>query len=97
MMHQSGRGPALPQRLLQRRQWQLGAQRGSHRPAHRPPREDIEDHRRVDELAQQAHVGDVGRPQLIGGAERERGGQIRVHGEGVVGIGGAFPGALAGP
>ena len=66
--------PAIVERLLQRIEGQVAAQRGRRPPADDPTREHVDDGRHVHESAPRGHVRRVGDPQLV----RPRGLNCRV-------------------
>ncbi len=66
------RRPPLPQRHVERLEYQFGTQIGLHRPAHDAPTERIEHHREIEKARPVRHVRDIGDPQKIG----RRGGEV---------------------
>ena len=58
-------------RLLQRVEDEVGAQRGGHPPADDAPREHIDDEGDIDEPGPGRHVGEIRHPQLIRSRGRE--------------------------
>src|SRR5271157_1787673 len=86
-MHQSGRGAPSFQRHLQRRPGQPGFQRGIQSPADHPPRKRVQHHRQENKLFQKPEVRDVGPPELVDTAHRQRRRQVRIHFQPVGGVG----------
>jgi hypothetical protein len=60
------------QRLLQRVQRQVCAERRCHAPAHDPASEDVDDERDVDEPIPRRDIGEIGYPKRVGTRRRER-------------------------
>ena len=67
VMHQRLRRDdgAIVERLLQRIEGQVAAQRGRRPPADDPPREHVDDERHVHEPAPRGDVRQIGDPQLV--------------------------------
>src|ERR1019366_1829753 len=95
VVHQSGRGPPLLRRHLQRRYGQPGFQRGFQRPTQHAPRKRVQHHRQVHELLPQSDVSDIGPPELVDATYDQRCRQVRIHFQPVRGVGGRHKLTLA--
>ena len=73
---------------FKRAERQLRAQILAEFPADHPPRISVHHDRQIQERFSQAHVGDVGHPELIDAGELHAGGQVRIHRIAMLGIGG---------
>jgi len=58
------------------------------RPAHHAPRECVQNHGQIHKLLGQANVNQIGYPELIDATQLQACGQIHIHLELVLGIGG---------
>src|SRR5664280_1132167 len=86
VVHDARLDGAVSQRPVQCAERQFRTQLLAQLPTHDPPRISVHHDRHIQERLSQAHVGDVGHPQLVHAAESQAGGQVRIHRIALLGI-----------